>query len=94
MKVKNIETMNENREAAQTLMALTKDTQSRDGANAENEDLRNQLEAAKEDVRTARAERQVIKSIVSAIVVESGVDWARDDALCQLVLDSEDLGAN
>ncbi|CAK7210515.1 hypothetical protein SCUCBS95973_000809 [Sporothrix curviconia] len=47
---------------------------------------RKQLEA---DVKTSRQRWKLIKGTASAIVVGSGMDWSRDQALCDIVLDPE-----
>ncbi|CAK7216731.1 hypothetical protein SBRCBS47491_002927 [Sporothrix bragantina] len=47
---------------------------------------RKQLEA---EVKTSRQRWKLIKGAASAIVVGSGVDWSRDKALCDIVLDPE-----
>lgn len=41
------------------------------------------------DVKTSRQRWKLIKGTASAIVVGSGVDWARETALCDIVLDPE-----
>lgn len=45
-----------------------------------------QLEA---DVKASRQRWKLIKGAASAIVVGSGVDWTREAALCDIVLDPE-----
>lgn len=54
------------------------------------EGVKKQMEQAKGDTRIARARWRIMKSVVGATVAGSGVEWARDDALRGLVLDSED----
>lgn len=52
--------------------------------------LKDQLERLEADERKIRANWDVMKSIASAIVVGSGVDWAGDEVLRALVLNEED----
>lgn len=43
-----------------------------------------------DEVRTSRQRWRVVKGVASAVVAGSGVDWARDDVLCDIVLDPVD----
>lgn len=52
--------------------------------------LKAQLQDLEADQKKSRARWETIKGIASAAVVASGVDWARDDALRELVLDESD----
>ncbi|KAL1910392.1 hypothetical protein Sste5344_003641 [Sporothrix stenoceras] len=55
-------------------------------AGAEDAALEKELQA---DVKTSRQRWKLIKGTASAIVVGSGVDWTREAALCDIVLDPE-----
>ena len=57
-----------------------------DAAENEHEEARKRLEA---EVKTSRQRWKLIKGTASAIVVGSGVDWSREQALCDIVLDPE-----
>ena len=48
-----------------------------------------ELDQVKGDATTARSRWRIMKSVVAAIVAGSGVDWAQDDTLRDLVLDAE-----
>lgn len=48
------------------------------------------MEDIEQEYKKTRAQRDTIKSVISALVVGSGVDWARDDRLRNLVLDELD----
>jgi len=52
--------------------------------------LRAQLEKIDEDVRNARKEWRVLKSLAASVVAGSGIDWAKDPKLLELVMDEED----
>lgn len=52
--------------------------------------LKAQIEEVEADRKKSRAKWDVIKGVVSAVIVGSGVDWARDDTLRKLVLDESD----
>lgn len=56
----------------------------------EDDDMREKLKQADEDVARAKRKWRVLKSLTAGIVVASGVDWAGDEELTELVLDDED----
>lgn len=78
-----------NQELARTLLDLTSHD-SRWKERIEDEGLKAQLEELEAEHKKRRARWETIKSIASAAVVGSGVDWARDDRLRELVLDESD----
>ena len=43
-----------------------------------------------EEAQTARERHRIMKNTVSAVVAASGVDWARDPELLNLVMDDDD----
>jgi hypothetical protein len=45
------------------------------------------LESLEAKSRAERQKWEMVKSVVSATIVASGVDWARDDDLRRLVMD-------
>lgn len=55
-----------------------------------NSSLSAQLDQAREDQAIARKRWRTMKTVVSAIIAGSGVDWARNGALRDLALDEED----
>ena len=52
--------------------------------------LREGLEELEASAKASRQRWRVLKSLVSGVVVGSGADWARDEELRDMVLDSED----
>jgi PHD/YefM family antitoxin component YafN of YafNO toxin-antitoxin module len=52
--------------------------------------LKAQMEEVEAEHKKNRAKRDVIKGVISAVIVGSGIDWARDDTLRDLVLDESD----
>lgn len=86
----NIRAMGENRISTKTLLALTKEVQAQQDEAKKDPKSGAQLDALRNDVATARHRWRIMKSVVAAIVAGSGVDWARDDTLRDLVLDEED----
>lgn len=89
VEVENMRINKKNQELARTLLDLTSHD-SRWKERIEDEGLKAQLEELEAEHKKRRARWETIKSIASAAVVGSGVDWARDDRLRELVLDESD----
>ena len=89
MAAENIRAMEKNRALTATLLELTGKIQAQQDRISEDSECSAQLEKARDDARTARQRWRMMKSVVAAIVAGSGVDWARDDSLRDLVLDEE-----
>ena len=81
--------MEQNKELASELLGLTaKETSWRDRVDDEN--LVARMEEIEQEYKKTRDQRDIIKSVMGAVVVGGGVDWARDDRLCNLVLEDLD----
>jgi hypothetical protein len=87
--VGNIETTKWNQELARTLFELTEREKSLQ-EEVEDGEMKAQLESLKAETKREKGKWETIKSVVSATVVASGVDWARDEDLRKLVLDELD----
>ena len=88
--IENMICVQKNRELTTTLFDLAHQLESQDAEDIQNPELRSELEAAHADLKESRKRRQIMKSVVAAIIAGSGSDWARDDVLRGLVLDNED----
>jgi Centromere protein H (CENP-H) len=87
--VENLRLMDKNRELASQLLELTaQETSWRN--KVDDEALLARIQETEEEYKKTRAQRDTMKSVISAIIVGSGVDWARDDRLRDLVLDELD----
>ncbi|EER37148.1 conserved hypothetical protein [Histoplasma capsulatum H143] len=76
-------------ELVQTLLGLTSAEKSRREAITDPA-LISQLEAQEKETKAERASWVTMKRVVSALIVASGIDWAADEALHDLVVDDED----
>lgn len=85
----NIRAMEKNRALTATLLALTKKVQAQRDEVTKDWEVNTKLEGLRDDTATARQRWRIMKSVVTAVVAGSGVDWARDDTLRDLVLDGE-----
>jgi len=79
-----------NQDLAQTLFALIDQTQPPSVEEVDDPTVRTQIETLDTEVRESKRLWRLTKSIVANVVVGSGVNWAQDEALQELVLDDED----
>lgn len=59
------------------------------GYDHEDQETREAIQAAEGELRSSRQKWRVLKGITAGIIVNSGVDWGRDEVLRELVLDTE-----
>ncbi|KAJ5793671.1 hypothetical protein N7457_000270 [Penicillium paradoxum] len=89
LEVKNLQINRENQELVRQLLELTKEDLSW-REKLEDPELLAQLDSLETDLKTRKAQWETMKSIASAIVVSSGLNWADDEMLRALVLDESD----
>lgn len=89
VEVENLQLHRENKALVQELLSLTKDDESW-RERLEDAELKAQLDQVRIDYKKSKAKWDTMKSVASAIVVGSGVDWADDEDLVSLVLDETD----
>ncbi|KAL4916279.1 centromere protein H (CENP-H)-domain-containing protein [Aspergillus aurantiobrunneus] len=86
LEVENSQLHRQNQELARELLELTKDDDSW-REQLDDPELKQQLAQLEIEHRKSKAKWETVKSVASAIVVGSGVDWAEDEDLTALVLD-------
>jgi Centromere protein H (CENP-H) len=88
----NMVTMRENKLLADELLALAAEVKSVKTEDISDTKLREQVGRLEEDVRKQRTRWRIIKNVLSAVIVGSGLDWAGDEELRAAVLmdDEED----
>ncbi|PGH04026.1 hypothetical protein GX51_03696 [Blastomyces parvus] len=87
-KVESIHGTAKNQELVQTLLGLTS-TETAWREEITDQKLRSQLETLEKETKAEKANWVTIKRIVSAAIVASGIDWAADEALHDLVVDDD-----
>ncbi|KAM7191989.1 Centromere protein H (CENP-H) domain containing protein [Rhypophila sp. PSN 637] len=81
----------QNASLASSLLQLTAENQARHSEDdIEDMQLKNEMNDAENDLVASRQRWKAIKSVTSAVVAGSGVDWARDSRLRDMVLDPPD----
>lgn len=81
--------MEKNRALTTILLALIRDVQAQRDEITKEPRISVQLDGLRNEATTARQRWRIMKSVVAAVVAGSGVDWAQDDTLRDLVLDEE-----
>ncbi|KAK5015755.1 centromere protein H (CENP-H)-domain-containing protein [Cryomyces antarcticus] len=80
-----------NQELTATLLELVEATKPQATEDVQDARVRTQLQTLDSELKTARNRWRVMKGVVSGVIVGSGVDWARDEGLRELVMDDEEL---
>lgn len=89
LEVENVQINRENQDLVRQLLDLTSDD-STWREELEDTDLKEQLRKLEGEHKRGKAKWEVLKNIASATVVGSGVNWAEDKTLSELVLDEMD----
>ncbi|KAI9875377.1 MAG: hypothetical protein M1830_008570 [Pleopsidium flavum] len=80
-------TSNRNRGLTSTLLSLVEDNKAEGIEDVKDPELRDQLDNLEEEIRLQRSRWRIMKNVIGAVVVGSGIDWARSDELRELVVD-------
>ncbi|KAL4739682.1 centromere protein H (CENP-H)-domain-containing protein [Aspergillus similis] len=86
LEVENLQLHRQNKELARELLELTDDEESW-REQLDDPELKQQLEQLEAEHKQSKAKWEIMKSVASAIIVGSGVDWAENEDLTALVLD-------
>ncbi|KAL2814922.1 centromere protein H (CENP-H)-domain-containing protein [Aspergillus granulosus] len=89
LEVENVQLHQTNQELARELLEFTKHDESW-REELDDPELKQQLVELEADYKKSKARWELMKSVASAIVVGSGVNWADDKDLTTLVLDESD----
>lgn len=86
----NIGALEKNRKLTKSLLGLTSQVKSQREAALHEADSGIRLDKLKDEAKTAERRWRIMKSFVSAVIVGSGVDWARNEELRLAVINEED----
>jgi hypothetical protein len=78
-----------NTELATKMIALAEEADTQKKEDIKDPSVRAQLEELEEALKVSRQRWRIMKGTASAVVAGSGIDWSRDAALRELVLDTE-----
>lgn len=92
VQVEALRSTRQNIDLASKVFELAEEVKRKKGSRPDDPKVLREIEKLEGDVKTSGQRWRVIKGVASGVVVGSGIDWARDDALCDIVLDPEDEG--
>jgi hypothetical protein len=79
-----------NRELAQIMLTLAEEMKAQSVQDIEDAQLRQRVDAVERELKDSRWRVKTLKGILAAMVVGSGINWAADEALTELVMEDED----
>lgn len=88
----NIAANDKNKELSKTLLELAEEIKAQSTGNIEDLRLREKVEAVEKSVKESRRRLQTLQGILSGMIVGSGINWAEDEVLRELVMEDEDDG--
>lgn len=86
----NIIVARKNVDLATTMIGLADEANTQKKEDIQDLQARRELEELEEELRRSRQRWRIMKATVSGVVAGSGLDWARDPKLRELVLDTVD----
>ncbi|KAI9644930.1 hypothetical protein NHQ30_006964 [Ciborinia camelliae] len=86
----NIFTGRKNIELATEMLALAEETNSQGKENIQDPKVRAQLDELERAMKNSKQRWRIMKNTTSAVIVGSGIDWARDPKLLEMVLDDDE----
>ncbi|RAL65088.1 hypothetical protein DID88_001195 [Monilinia fructigena] len=86
----NIITGRKNIELATQMLALAKETSSQGKEDIQDSEVRAQLDELEREMKKSKQRWRIMKNTTSAVIVGSGIDWARDPKLLEIVLDDDE----
>ncbi|PMD64073.1 uncharacterized protein K444DRAFT_583800 [Hyaloscypha bicolor E] len=92
--LKNVEsehmvTARKNAELAATMLALAEEADTKRKEDIDDPKARQQLDELEVKMKTGRQRWRIMKETASATIAGSGIDWARDPKLLEIVLDND-----
>lgn len=79
-----------NVELTTSMLKLAEEASTLNKEDIKDPELRAEIDQLEEGLRTSRQRWKIMKNTTSAVIAGSGVDWARDSTLRELVLDNDD----
>lgn len=87
--VENIKIHKHNAEQARILLDRIAESRAQLNTDMQDPKIQSQIEKLRQEVRNNRLKMRLIKGVVSATIAGSGVDWAHNEELRDLVMDDE-----
>jgi len=80
----------QNRQRSKEMLDLAEKMKSQTAKDIEDPRLRDQVSAVGRELKDSRRKMKTLKGILSAMIVGSGINWAADKDLTELVMDDEE----
>ncbi|KAM0483028.1 hypothetical protein ACHAPX_002473 [Trichoderma viride] len=90
VQVQSIRVCRQNMELTSELFALAEQAKQKKAVRVDDPRVQQEIEKLTREVKTSRQRWRVMKGVASGVVAGSGVDWAKDEDLRNIVLDPED----
>jgi uncharacterized coiled-coil DUF342 family protein len=81
-----------NRELAQTMLDLAEEMKAQSVQDIEDPQLHSQVDAVDKQLKESRRRVKTLRGVLSGMIVGSGINWAADEGLTELVMDDEEDG--
>jgi hypothetical protein len=82
-------TARKNAELATTMLALAEEADTKRKEDIDDPKARQQLDELEVKMKTGRQRWRIMKETASATIAGSGIDWARDPKLLEIILDND-----
>ncbi|KAL6152458.1 hypothetical protein ACJBU6_09325 [Exserohilum turcicum] len=79
----------QNRELAQTMVALAEEMKAQSAQDIQDPQLRAQVDAVDQQLRASRRRAKTLQGVLAGMIVGSGINWAADEGLSELVMEGE-----
>lgn len=86
----NIVANQKNRDLSKAMLTLAEAIKSQSAEDIDDHRLRGQVRVVDKELRDSRRRMKTLKGILSAMIVGSGINWAADESLTELVLEDDD----
>jgi hypothetical protein len=86
----NVDANRKNRELSTTMLALAEEMKAQSAKDIDDPRLRDQVSAVEMELKDSRRRMKTLKGILSAMIVGSGINWAADEGLTELVMDDDE----
>jgi hypothetical protein len=86
----NLLALVKNKQLAGILLPLAQELKAQSSDDVEDPQLRNAILEAEKEAKKARKTVRLLKGVLSGMVVGSGVNWAEDEVLRELVMNDEE----
>ena len=89
VELENIAMTRKNVELSAKMLALAEEAKTQRKEDIHNPEARQQLDELEAELKISRQRFRIMKGTASATIAGSGVDWARDPQLLEIVLDED-----